>query len=50
MSVRVQVSVPTLQLHPEPLMAVTLNPDGGFSMTLTVPEVGAVPLLVAVRL
>ena len=41
--VRVQVAVPSTQLHPVPLIAVAVNPAGNVSVTVTVPLLDAVP-------
>jgi hypothetical protein len=45
----VHVRVATLQLQPEPESAVTVRPDGGVSVTVTVPLVGELPTFVVVR-
>ena len=47
-SLRVQVRVPSEQVHPVPDIPVAVRPDGRLSLTLTVPMVAAVPLLVTV--
>src|SRR6266516_4458981 len=45
---RVQVRATTLQVQPEPLMAVAVKPEGRVSVTVMVPLVDGVPLLVTV--
>src|SRR5438445_769798 len=45
---RVQLSVPSVQLHPVPLMALAVKPLGNVSVTVAVPLVGPVPTLLAV--
>src|SRR5258708_562771 len=47
-SERVQLKVPTVQLQPDPPMAVAVKPMGKVSVTVTVPLVDPLPPLVAV--
>jgi hypothetical protein len=47
-AVLVQVRVATLQVQPEPLMAVAVRPAGNVSVTVVVPEVAPGPGLPAV--
>src|SRR5436189_19161 len=47
-SLRVQVKVPSTQVHPLPAMAVAVRPAGKVSVTETAALVGAEPELVAV--
>src|SRR5689334_7272456 len=42
-SERVQVRVAIAQFHPVPARAVAVKPEGSVSLTLTTPDVGAVP-------
>ena len=49
-SLRVQVTVPTVHVHPIPLIAVAVRPAGRVSVTVTVPDVGPAPMFAAVIL
>jgi hypothetical protein len=46
---RIQVRVPRVQVHPVPLIAVAVSPEGNVSTTVTVPDVGPDPPLLTVR-
>jgi hypothetical protein len=45
---RVQISVPSVQLHPVPEIAVAVRPLGSESVAVTVPVVGPAPEFVTV--